>query len=94
MISAEPPTRICSGRGRARRLVEGPKAHLQEGWVLANHILVSFHAAFISSVLALPSIEISKSEVLSSSSCGDRGLGALRGRDLPSSVAFHEMATS
>jgi len=43
------------GRGGAR---------LQEGWVLANHILVSFHAAFISSVLVLPSIDVSKDQVL------------------------------
>ncbi len=39
-------------------------AHLQDGWVLANHILVSFHAAFISSVLVLPSLDVSKGEVL------------------------------
>jgi enolase len=32
----------------------GPRSQLQEGWVIANHILVSFHVAFISSVLALP----------------------------------------
>jgi enolase/phosphohistidine swiveling domain-containing protein len=38
--------------------------HLQQGWVIANHILVSFHVAFISSVLVLPSIEIFKSDVL------------------------------
>jgi enolase len=37
---------------------------LQEGWVIANHILVSFHVAFISSVLALPAVEIFKGEVL------------------------------
>lgn len=37
---------------------------LQEGWVIANHILVSFHVAFISSVLALPATEIFKGEVL------------------------------
>ncbi len=43
---------------------EGPPAFLQEGWVIANHILVSFHVAFISSVLALPSAEIFKGEVL------------------------------
>jgi enolase len=43
---------------------EGPPAFLQEGWVIANHILVSFHVAFISSVLALPSAEILKGEVL------------------------------
>ena len=41
-----------------------PPAYLQEGWVIANHILVSFHIAFISSVLALPSVEIFKGEVL------------------------------
>lgn len=40
------------------------RAFLQEGWVIANHILVSFHVAFISSVLALPSVEIFKGEVL------------------------------
>jgi len=39
-------------------------ARLQEGWVIANHILVSFHVAFISSVLALPSVSILKGEVL------------------------------
>ncbi len=39
-------------------------ARLQEGWVIANHILVSFHVAFISSVLALPASEIMKGEVL------------------------------
>jgi enolase len=37
---------------------------LQEGWVIANHILVSFHVAFISSILALPAVEILKGEVL------------------------------
>ncbi|MBW2523257.1 MAG: hypothetical protein JRI23_03740 [Deltaproteobacteria bacterium] len=39
-------------------------ASLQEGWVIANHILVSFHVAFISSVLALPPESIVKWEVL------------------------------
>jgi hypothetical protein len=28
--------------------------YLERGWVIANHKLVSFHAAFISSVLNLP----------------------------------------
>jgi len=37
---------------------------LQEGWVIANHILVSFHAAFISSVLAIPGDAASRAEVL------------------------------
>ena len=41
-----------------------PGANLQEGWVIANHILVSFHVAFISSVLALASTEVHKAEVL------------------------------
>ncbi|MBP2681891.1 MAG: hypothetical protein H6Q78_1754, partial [Candidatus Krumholzibacteriota bacterium] len=27
---------------------------LERGWVIANHILVSFHVAFISSVLCIP----------------------------------------
>ena len=31
-----------------------PRARLSEGWVIANHLLVSFHVAFISSVLAIP----------------------------------------
>jgi len=39
-------------------------AFLQEGWVIANHILVSFHAAFISSVLAIPAEAASRAEVL------------------------------
>lgn len=44
--------------------MKGTGAYLQEGWVIANHILVSFHAAFISSILVLPSAEILKGEVL------------------------------
>jgi enolase len=39
-------------------------AALQEGWVIANHILVSFHVAFISSVLALPPASLLKWHVL------------------------------
>ncbi|MBU8869802.1 MAG: hypothetical protein KOO60_02895 [Gemmatimonadales bacterium] len=42
----------------------GVGANLHEGWVIANHILVSFHVAFISSVLALPAAEVHKGEVL------------------------------
>jgi enolase len=37
---------------------------LQEGWVIANHILVSFHVAFISSVLAVPDSATARGEVL------------------------------
>ena len=40
------------------------RSMLQEGWVIANHILVSFHAAFISSVLAIPADAASRAEVL------------------------------
>jgi hypothetical protein len=47
-----------------RALPPRSNALLQEGWVIANHILVSFHVAFISSVLALPPTEIFKGEVL------------------------------
>jgi len=31
-----------------------PKSFLERGWVIANHILVSFHVAYISSLLSLP----------------------------------------
>ena len=41
-----------------------PRSRLQEGWVIANHILVSFHVAFISSILVLPAAAIFKTEVL------------------------------
>ena len=44
--------------------MKGSGVFLQEGWVIANHILVSFHVAFISSVLVLPSVEILKGDVL------------------------------
>ncbi len=65
MIGTKPPTRAPSGRARNKRPERADaRAQLQDGWVLANHILVSFHAAFISSVLALPSLGVAKSEVL------------------------------
>lgn len=35
-------------------LMERFKQHLHSGWVIANHILVSFHVAFISSLLSIP----------------------------------------
>ncbi len=40
------------------------RAYLQEGWVIANHILVSFRVAFISSVLAIPDEAATKEAVL------------------------------
>ena len=36
------------------------KMYLERGWVIANHKLVSFHAAFISSILSLPAAELAK----------------------------------
>ena len=33
---------------------------LERGWVIANHKLVSFHAAFISSILSLPALELAE----------------------------------
>jgi enolase len=36
----------------------GAAGYLERGWVIANHKLVSFHAAFISSVLSLPAKDL------------------------------------
>jgi enolase len=42
-----------------------PHPHqLERGWVIANHILVSFHVAFISSVLCIPLDASDKGDVL------------------------------
>jgi enolase len=38
--------------------LSGNAAYLERGWVIANHKLVSFHAAFISSILSLPAAEL------------------------------------
>jgi len=38
----------------------GPAGWLERGWVIANHKLVSFHAAFISSVLSVPAGELTE----------------------------------
>ena len=48
MMQAE--TKTCNKQGRPA----GAAGYLERGWVIANHKLVSFHAAFISSVLSLP----------------------------------------
>ena len=56
--------KACAKFQRSPRKKSKPHTFLQEGWVIANHILVSFHVAFISSVLALPAAEILKGEVL------------------------------
>src|SRR5512134_539192 len=58
---------MTRGDVRPRRQAAGRRtgvAALQEGWVIANHILVSFHVAFISSVLSLPPSAVAKWEVL------------------------------
>jgi enolase len=39
-------------------------SYLERGWVIANHILVSFHVAFISSVLCIPADAAEKGDVL------------------------------
>lgn len=57
--STEQGVNVSRTHRRSSRL-----AHLHEGWVIANHILVSFHVAFISSVLAISGDHITKSEVL------------------------------
>ncbi len=50
----------------ARRVLafSGAPGYLERGWVIANHKLVSFHAAFISSVLNLPAMVEGKMETL------------------------------
>ncbi len=54
---------VQMNRGRRRRAAYEPvrvnaAGYLERGWVIANHKLVSFHAAFISSVLSLPAAEL------------------------------------
>ena len=45
-------------------LAQAAGAYLERGWVIANHKLVSFHAAFISSVLSVPATAANKGDVL------------------------------
>ncbi len=61
------PAGPCGYRGRAvglRPVMGTSGAYLERGWVIANHKLVSFHAAFISSVLSLPAAVTGKLETL------------------------------
>ena len=47
--------RQSRGRQKAQGITAGlRRMYLERGWVIANHKLVSFHAAFISSVMNLP----------------------------------------
>ncbi|MBN2128654.1 MAG: hypothetical protein JW741_04125 [Sedimentisphaerales bacterium] len=48
-----------SGSGKEGLRVNSA-GYLERGWVIANHKLVSFHAAFISSVLSLPAVELAE----------------------------------
>lgn len=51
-------SKIIDSHGRRR------SPFLDKGWVIANHILVSFHVAFISSVLSIPAAISERGEVL------------------------------
>ena len=55
--------RIETGLNR-EALEPKTSAYLERGWVIANHKLVSFHAAFISSVLSVPEAVQGKLETL------------------------------
>ncbi|MBN2181100.1 MAG: hypothetical protein JW715_04240 [Sedimentisphaerales bacterium] len=47
---------LRSGKRPGAGYLSGAAGYLERGWVIANHKLVSFHAAFISSVLSLPAV--------------------------------------
>lgn len=51
-------------QSRIEHRTPGVRMALSKGWVIANHILVSFHVAFISSVLSVPGYVANKAEVL------------------------------
>ena len=57
LSAGAPAGPLCMGAVKQR-------SYLQEGWVIANHILVSFHVAFISSVLAIPDTATTREAVL------------------------------
>src|SRR5512146_891836 len=55
--------RATSLVSRIRSRLHAPRAardgaYLERGWVIANHKLVSFHAAFISSILSLSAVKL------------------------------------
>jgi enolase len=52
MMQAETKTDKIQGT------LAGAAGYLERGWVIANHKLVSFHAAFISSILSLPAKDL------------------------------------
>ena len=58
-------SRVASLARRIRSWLPVPRAsrdgaYLERGWVIANHKLVSFHAAFISSILSLPAVQLAE----------------------------------
>jgi enolase len=55
---------VSTKRGIPDLSKQVPGCYLEKGWVIANHILVSFHVAFISSVLSLPLDIIGKGKTL------------------------------
>ena len=55
---------LCALGLGGRDPCDGRPARLQGGWVIASHILVSFHVAFISSVLAIPPEATTRAQVL------------------------------
>ncbi len=61
-LPRESEAKTNGGRRRLAAVTDAANAraagYLERGWVIANHKLVSFHAAFISSVLSLPVAEL------------------------------------
>jgi enolase len=43
---------------------ESPRSALDRGWIIANHKLVSFHAAFLTSLLSIPQDIASRADVI------------------------------
>ena len=54
-----PGKTTCAAKTTAIRAA----GYLERGWVIANHKLVSFHAAFISSVLSLPAVALAAAAI-------------------------------
>ena len=50
---------LC-GKATVAGKLDSAAGYLERGWVIANHKLVSFHAAFISSILSLPAVELTR----------------------------------
>ncbi|MCY3024243.1 MAG: hypothetical protein NTW87_35145 [Planctomycetota bacterium] len=57
-------TKATQAGAKAPAKRQEPAGYLDRGWVIANHKLVSFHAAFISSVLSVPATATGRAETL------------------------------